>query len=122
MKAIFDRNCNCTGWYNEKDGMVYDAEIRWIGFIKQKYFFGKQMNWLGALINGTFVDRNGRPVAWIQGHNPRGCAPLQYPLTPVCPLHPLQPLRPLAPLRPLRPLTPVGGWSVCNWNEYVKQK
>ena len=22
MKAIFDKNCKCVGWYNENDGMV----------------------------------------------------------------------------------------------------
>ena len=39
MKAIFDKNCKCVGWYNENDGMVYDNEMRWIGFISKNYFF-----------------------------------------------------------------------------------
>ena len=122
MKAIFDRNCNCVGWYNESNEMVFDCETKWVGFVKQTYFFSNHSNWLGALINGSFVDKNGRPVAWVQGYSPRGSVRLARPLTPLCPLTPLRPLRPLTPLRPLRPLTPLGGWSSYSWNDYIKQK
>lgn len=108
MKAIFDRNCNCVGWYNESSQMVFDTETRWIGFVNQSYFFSSHTNWLGALINGTLVDRSGKPVAWVQGYCPRASARLQCPVTP---------------LRPLRPLTPMGaGQYILGVNILIKNK
>ena len=79
MKAIFDKNCKCVGWYNENDGMVYDNEMRWIGFISKNYFFADTTEWLGGIANGTFVDKNGKPVAWVEGCSPVGTMPLQHP-------------------------------------------
>ena len=119
MKAVFDKNCNCVAWYNEIDGMVYNIEMQWIGFVSKNYFFSKTTEWYGGMLNGTFVDKLGKPVAWIQGYLPVGTGQLMYPLRPMRPLTPLRPLRPLAPLRPLTPLTPLGGWSACSWNEFV---
>lgn len=60
MKAIFDKNCKCVGWYNENDGMVYDNEMRWIGFISKNYFFADTTEWLGGLQMG---------LLWIKMEN-----------------------------------------------------
>lgn len=121
MKAVFDKNCNCVAWYNPSSGMVFDKNVQWVGFVEKNNFFAKNTNWLGGLYDGTFVDKSGKPVAWIEGYSPRGTFPLQIPLRPLMPLTPLTPLQPLMPLRPLRPLTPIGGWSRLLWSEYLRQ-
>ncbi len=121
MKAIFNRNCILVGWYDQQNKNVFSKDMVWIGFVNQNYFFLKNSRWLGGFVSGTFVDKMGRPVAWIEGCNPVGCHMLMMPLTPLIPLTPLTPLRPLTPLTPLRPLTPLGGWSRMDWNEYVRQ-
>lgn len=118
MKAIFDRDCKCVGWYNENDGMIYDTEMKWIGFISRNNFFSTNTIWLGGFFQGSMVDKQGRVVAWVEGNRPQGTLPLQCPLRP---LKPLTPLRPLRPLRPLKPLMPLGGWSRLNWREYINQ-
>ena len=122
MKAIFDKWCNCVGWIDEKSLMVFSKEMSWIGFVKDNYFFSPKAIWLGALINGSFVDRQGKPVAWLNGSQPKGRLPLLRPLTPLIPITPLRPLRPLTPLSPLQPLAPLGGWSDLEWSTYTEQE
>lgn len=115
MNAIFDKNCRHVGWINQKDQMIFDTNMRWLGFIKNKYVFTSACRWVGGWIEGTLVDPSGRPVAWEQGYIPRGTLALVRPMTPLRPLIPLTPLRPLTPLTPLVPLTPLGGWSKLEW-------
>ena len=120
MKAIFNRNCVLVGWYEPQNKNVFSKEMRWIGFIDGGYFFSESARWLGGFINGTYVDKKGRPVAWTEGSIPIGVNVLMSPMTPMVPLRPLTPLRPLPPLTPLRPLKPLGDWSTLDWNEYIK--
>ena len=119
MKAIFDKHCNCVGWYDENKEMVYNTELSWIGFITNGYFFSPNTEWIGAMKKGTFVDKNGKPVAWIEGATPVATSRLAIPLRPLRPFRPLRPLKPLRPFRPLRPMTPIGGWSTYSWEEYI---
>lgn len=122
MKAIFDKNTRCVGWINEDSLMVFSTDMGWVGFIRDSYFFSSSLLWLGGLFDGSFVDRSGKPVAWVSGFRPKGRMPLFRPLKPLRPLTPLRPLRPLTPLSPLLPLTPLGGWSNLDWNEYISQQ
>jgi len=121
MKAIFNKKCELVGWYNAVDGMVFDTNMSWIGFVKKDYFYSKKAKWLGGLFNNTIVDKNGKPVGWLEGNNPKGTIPLLEPLIPFVPIRPLTPMRPLMPLQPLRPLTPIGGWSDYDWTEFIRQ-
>lgn len=118
--AFFDKYSRLVGWINETDQMIYDTNIRWVGFAKNNYVFTTTCRWVGGFQNGTLIDKNGKPVAWNNGHNPTGTLPLTPPLTPLRPLIPLTPLRPLTPLKPLRPFTPVGGWSPMDWSDLWK--
>ena len=120
MKAIFNKNCMIVGWYDPQNKNVFNKELQWIGFINDSYFFSESIHWIGGFVKGTFVDKNGRPVAWIEGSIPTSANKLSQPITPIKPLSPLTPLRPLLPLVPLRPLTPIGGWSELEWKEYLK--
>ena len=122
MKAIFDKDCNCVGWYDEQNRMLYDIEIRWIGFVEQNSLFSNSTKWVGGMMRGTIVDKAGKPVAWIDGYKPQSTGALLQPLTPLHPLTPLRPLKPLSPLRPLRPLTPIGGWSNYSWIQFINQR
>ena len=121
MKAIYNKNSELVGWYEPQKKNVFGKEMQWIGFVKNDYFFSRNARWIGALVNGVYVDKQGRPVAWTAGSIPRRTNPLGVPMTPMVPLYPLPPLRPLTPLRPLQPLIPLGGWSLLEWDEYIKQ-
>lgn len=121
MKAIFNRNCILMGWYDPQNRNVFDKDMMWLGFVVKNYFYRENCRWLGGLVNGTFVDKTGRPVAWLEGYSPASCHMLMQPFMPMRPLTPLTPLRPLMPLMPLRPLVPLGGWSKKEWSEYLEQ-
>ena len=123
MKAIFNRNCVLVGWYEPQSKNVFSKEMVWIGFINDGYFFSETAQWLGGFINGTYVDKQGKPIAWIEGSIPMGVNALILPMRPIPPLRPLPPippLRPLPPIPPLRPLLPFGGWSSLDWNKYIR--
>ena len=120
MKAIFNKNCMLVGLYEPQNNNVFNKDMQWIGFVSNRNFFLKSTRWLGGFVNGTFVDKKGRPVAWIEGSVPIGVNILVPPMIPMPPLCPITPLRPLCPMPPLRPITPLGGWSVLDWNEYIK--
>lgn len=119
MKAVYDKNCNCVAWLDERTMNVFALDMRWIGFVDGKSFFSRDTRWLGGFSKGTFQDKWGRPVGWIFGVNPASTLPLMQPLTPLGPLTPLRPLRPPAPLRPAHPLAPLGGWSPFDWDSYI---
>lgn len=121
MNAIFDKDLRCVGWLDNRTGMVFSDELRWIGFIQRNYFFAWNTRWIGGFVDGSFVDRAGRPVAWVEGKQPQSTLPSQRPITPLQPITPLRPLQPLTPIKPLRPLTPIGGWSVYSWSKYIEQ-
>lgn len=120
MTPIFNRSCMCVGWYNA-EGMVFNTNLHWLGFVINMNFFSTELKWLGGLVNGSFVDKIGKPVAWLQGFQPKGTNVLLSPVRPIRPIAPLRPIKPLQPLKPLKPLTPLGGWSVLDWNEYLAQ-
>ena len=122
MKAIFDRFLNHVGWMNTADGMIFDTNVRWIGFIQADYCFSSSASWLGGYMNGTFLDKQGLAVAWLDGAHPSSSSlPLMRPLRPLKPLQPIRPLAPGRPMRPMMPLTPSRGWSSLTWESYINQ-
>lgn len=75
MTAIFDKHCNCVGFYDKSDGMVFAKDLQWVGFTQGTYFFREDTTWCGGLVNGTFVDKSGKSVAWLEGSSRLGHLP-----------------------------------------------
>jgi ribosomal protein S18 acetylase RimI-like enzyme len=115
MTPIFDANCAHVGWF---DGThVFDMNVEWVAYHSNGNIFTSEMtgNWLGPLLEGSFLDRQARPVAWLQGTSPHGGTIPAAPMRAMRPLRPKKPLRPRTPLFPARPLTPGCGWSDVPW-------
>lgn len=120
MIPIYDRYSQLVGWINQGSKMIFDTNMRWLGFETNGYIFTNNCKWIGGWNNGTIVDQFGKPLGWTPGNTPQGCAPLLTPLVPLRPLTPLMPIRPIQPLRPLRQLDPIGGWSDIEWGKVWK--
>ena len=119
MTPIFDADCRHIGWF---DGThVYDMSVDWIAYHSKGNVFTSlpSGDWLGPLHEGSFLDRRGRPVAWLQGTAPHGALMPSAPLRAMRPLRPKKPLRPRTPLFPTKPLTPSCGWSPVSWLEWT---
>ncbi len=119
MKAIFDKNNDLVGWLEEESYNVFDSKMVWIGFVKDSYFFDTKASWLGGFVSQNFVDKQGKPVAWIQNAKIQGSSALAVPMLPSIPLRPIKPIQPIRPIRPLRQITPLGGWSMMSWPQYI---
>ncbi len=118
MKAIFDKSSNLVGWIEKEH--VFDLNLNWIAFLSNgNIFSSNKVKWLGPFNQGSFLDRDGKPVAWIEGVKPSGTLKPLVPTTPFRPFTPLRPLNPLKPLKPLQPLVPLGGWSKISWEMYL---
>jgi ribosomal protein S18 acetylase RimI-like enzyme len=119
MTPIFDANCALVGWF---DGThVFDANVEWIAFHSKGnvYASAPSGEWLGALHDGSFLDRHERPVAWLAGTSPHGGLMPASPRRAMRPLPPKRPLRPRTPLFPAKPMTPSCGWSRLTWLEWT---
>ena len=118
MTPIYDRNSRLVGWFEGEH--VFDSSMAWVAFSSNGHVFSARgSKWLGPLKGGSFLDTNGKPVAWLTGSSPSGSLWPLKPLAPLKPLNPLKPLRPLTPLRPLMPLDPLGGWSGSTWESWL---
>lgn len=117
MTPIFDSNAALVGWFDGHN--IFDADLRWIAFsVSGQVFSAESLAWLGPLNGTSFLDRNGKPVGWLEGSTPKGAPPSPVPLTPLRPLAPLRPNRPVQPITPIRPLVPLGGWSPQRWESW----
>jgi hypothetical protein len=115
---IYDLRTTQVAWFDGEN--IFDLGLRWIAFHSNGHFFSSStLAWLGPFHDGSLLDRNGRPVAWLAGSNPSGTLKPLTPLKPLKPLTPLRPLQPLKPLNPLNPLTPLGGWSGVQWQQWL---
>jgi len=118
MIPIFDRNTNLVAWFDGEN--IFDLRLNWVAFHSGGHFFSPfSLHWLGPFHDGSLLDQNGKPVAWLEGSSPIGTLRPLSPLSPLRPLQPLRPLTPLQPLRPLMPLVPLGGWSQLSWGEWL---
>jgi hypothetical protein len=120
MTPVFDPGGNLVAWFDGQH--FFDLHQNWIAFAANGHIFSANSNaWLGPLQDGSLLDINGRPVAWLQGATPTGTLKPMKPLKPLKPFKPLRPLRPLNPLKPLHPLQPLGGWSQMQFAQWVAQ-
>ena len=117
MKPIFDKHVQLCGWFDGEN--IFDLNLNWVAFLDSgNTFAASTLSWLWPLNEGSFLDRLGKPVAWLEGSNPNGTTKPLTPLKPLKPLQPLRPLKPLTPLKPLNPLPPPGGWSGLGWTQW----
>lgn len=118
MTPIFDQNTIHVSWFDGEN--IFDLDLNWVAFNSNENIFSSStLAWLGPLHEGSFLDKQGKAVAWLDGSSPSGTLKPLTPLRPLRPLTPLRPLRPLNPLRPLSPLTPLGGWSRLSWQQWL---
>ncbi|WP_069267408.1 4-fold beta flower protein [Paraburkholderia nodosa] len=123
MHALFDQNCNLVGWYDPANSSIWDTQMRWSAFIVDGNAFSTQTEqWLGAFVNATFQDRNGKAALWMPelGSPESGFAPFP-PFAPFKPFTPFTPFKPAAPFAPFAPFEPLGGWSQLNFNAWMAQ-
>ncbi len=116
MTPIFDANHHLVAFF---DGIyLFDVANDWIAFHDRGNVFSASGTWLGPLVDGSFLDKDGRPVAWLADARPTGSRRPSAPMNARRPLPPKRPLRPRTPLPPPRPLPPAGGWSSLNWTQW----
>jgi len=117
MTPIFDAHVRLVGFF---DGIyLFDLANEWMAFHDRENVFAPGGRWLGALKAGTFLDAEGRAVAWLAGARPTTGMRPQPPMNPKRPLPPKRPLRPRAPLPPPAPMLPGGGWSPLTWAQWL---
>jgi hypothetical protein len=120
MTPLFAPDTRHLGWFDGRH--VFDLGLEWVAFHDRGHLFStRSWAWLGPLHEGSFLDRGGRPAAWLQGAAPAGWLAPRAPMNPVRPLRPKRPLRPLTPLFPPRPLAPATGWSALDWPGWLVQ-
>ncbi len=120
MTPVFDSGANHVAWFDGHH--FFDLHQNWVAYAANGHVFSSASNtWLGPFHSGSLLDRNGKPVGWLQNTTPSGTLKPLKPLSPFKPLKPLRPLRPLQPLKPLRPLQPLGGWSEMQFAQWLAQ-
>lgn len=118
MTPIFDKDSLLSGWFDGQN--LYDLNMDWAGFITGgNAFESGAVSWLGQVRGDVFLDRDGKPVAWMNKAKPAGTLKPLRPLKPLKPLRPLKPLKPIKPLKPLVKLTPTGGWSRLSYQDWI---
>ncbi len=117
MTPIFDANVRLVGFF---DGTyLFDLANEWMAFHDRENVFAPSGRWLGALKAGTFLDADGKAVAWLSGERPTTGMKPKPPMNPKRPLSPKRPLRPRTPLPPPVPMLPGGGWSPLTWAQWM---
>ncbi len=117
MTPIFDANVRLVGFF---DGTyLFDVNNDWMAFHDRENVFAPSGRWLGALKADTFLDADGKAVAWLAGGRPTTGMRPQPPMNPKRPLQPKRPLRPRTPLPPQAPMLPGGGWSPLTWAQWM---
>ena len=117
MTPIFNADVRLVAFF---DGTyVFDLANEWIAFHDRGNVFAASGRWLGPLQAGTFLDLDGKPVAWLADARPTTGAKPAPPMNAKRPLPPKRPLRPRTPMPPAAPLQPGGGWSKLSWAQWV---
>jgi len=117
MTPIFDANVRLVGFF---DGTyLFDLSNDWIAFHDRENVFAPGGRWLGPLKDGSFLDADGKVVAWLAGARPATGMRPKPPMNPKRPLLPKRPLRPRTPLPPPVPMQPGGGWSPLTWAQWM---
>ena len=116
MTPIFDANVRLVAFF---DGTyLFDLANEWIAFHDRGHVFAASGRWLGPLQAGTFLDLDGKAVAWLADARPMTGAKPSPPMNSKRPLPPKRPLRPRTPMSPPAPMQPGGGWSTLSWAQW----
>lgn len=121
IKPIFDPQAIHVGWHN---GIyIFDNQLDWVAFEYQGDLFSStHATWLGPLVDGTFLDQTGKPVAWLAGTIPTGFRiGTAQPKAPIVPIAPKNLEVPRFPTGAMKQLSPLGGWSKLSWIEWLSQ-
>lgn len=122
MTPVFEKSALHAGWLEESSGNLFSADMRWSGFVYAGNVYAANGQWLGGFRDGSFLDRLGKPVAWLQGIKPRGCGGLSGAVIPPAWPEPAAPAFRPCPAFAAVPETPAAGWSELTWQGYLKQK
>jgi len=76
---------------------------------------------LGPVINGTFLDTEGRVILWNPESPIESISRPIAPHTPHIPYAPHRPYRPHTPFRPHKPGTPINGWSKLAFSHWISE-
>ncbi|WP_041277487.1 4-fold beta flower protein [Desulfotalea psychrophila] len=119
MTPIYGRDAELTGWY---DGMnIFSLDLDWLAFHNDgNLFSAHNLKWLGPVDDGLFLDREGKPVAWIEDCTPSTSTKPIKPPPPSPPAKPFKPLQPIDPTKPLKALIIQDGWSTLTWQQWLK--
>jgi hypothetical protein len=119
MTPVYDADTRLVAFFDGQH--VFAAgSLEWLAFHSRgDVFAAASGHWLGPFHEGSFLDRAGRPVAWLVGATPAARLGAAAPLALQRPLPPKRPLHPRAPLAPRRPLVPVDGWSALSWDQWL---
>jgi hypothetical protein len=120
MKALFDSGSYLVGWVSDDHADIYDAKMRWAGYVAGENAWNSQSNeWIGPVVNGNIHDQTGRPIAWSNRDMSSDMSPIR-PTTPMKPMTPIPPMRPMTPMTPLTLMPPTGGWSQSSFSQVFK--
>ena len=117
MTPLYDAHVRLVGFF---DGIyLFDLDNQWVAFHDRGHVFAASGRWLGPLQAGTFLDLDGKAVAWLAGSRPTTGLKPTPPMNAKRPLPPKRPLRPRTPLPPSTPMQPGGGWSALSWAQWM---
>ena len=116
MLPVCDSRGSVVAWLDS--GRILDLRGAFHAFIHAGAVFTYSGGYLGTFTSGFFRDKQGHPVAFVEGamngpHLPVAGFP---PVPPPVGVEPRQPILPVPP----NPPTPARSWSGMSWAEYME--
>jgi hypothetical protein len=124
MLAIFNRACDLVGWLEIQGNTsyIFDQDWNWIAFADGSAVFSTNTShWIGAFVKNTFVDKQGRPIAWVEGCEPVPSFAPMKPMSPEIPRKLKHISKPSAPAKPASPALALHEWSQLQWSTWLNQ-
>jgi hypothetical protein len=116
MLPVCDRRGAVVAWLDS--ARIVDLGGAFRAFVQGGAVFAYSGAYLGTFDSGFFRDKQGHPVAFIEGATNGPVLPVAAH-RPVAPLISVEPRRPVPPMRPIPP-TPSLSWSGTSWAEYIE--
>jgi hypothetical protein len=119
MLAIYNPEGKVVGWRNKK--FIYNDDRKLIAHIAGNGVFAGFNGHIGYFKDGYFVDKNGYPVAFIDGAK-GGPTPVS-PVLPVLSVPSAPPVPPVPPTPPLLTAMPAmsSSWSPQSWDGFLSK-